>query len=207
MHGRDDATRRFDRLTHKTLSLNLATSLILPVGYRAMWIGLIDSKPSMHGLDVELVGDSPVFFFHFKTSQRVLAEGRAFTLGADHLQRLRRAAGGIRGKAFYVLPSVGTQRELAQQGAARSLWFVDVCDLSATSLDSYEHVRIILRPPFVKTPDDLIEASVLADTHLETVRTRGVSFALPEDELEQSGMGFFAYTGHWVALVLLPDDR
>jgi hypothetical protein len=206
MRGGDDQATRFERVTHKTLSLNLAASLRLPIGYRPLWIGLIDSKPHLHGLDIDLIGRSPVFFFHFKTSQRVSNQGRMFALGADHLRRLKGAAEGIQGRAFYVLPSVGTQRELAQQGPARSLWFLDVCELSEPSPDEYGDQRIILDQPSVITADRAITVRSLSDLRLDAERARGVSFAPPTTTGGgQRGMGWFAFSGHWVALVLMPD--
>jgi|ERR1035441_1418923 hypothetical protein len=102
------------RLSEKTLELTICNQIATHLGRRMVWFGLTQEQEARAGFDACTQLGGRILILQFKASNTFVRGVRRFHLPHRQLVQLRwRARHTLRRGIYFVLPLVGTTRELA----------------------------------------------------------------------------------------------
>lgn len=163
------------RLSEKTLELSITAQLTYRLGIaNAIWFGLTQRQERQLGYDIASSINGRLVILQFKASsvivqpRRFPRPRRRFTLPHAQLVNLQDLAYEFPGSVFYVLPDIGTEKELAQNSdlVAQS-WLLDVAPLPQpfpvpTNVSQTHHAYT--DPPDCEIRSEPVEATLLKYT-------------------------------------------
>lgn len=180
------------RLSEKSIELNFCAEFkaLLGARVRAIWFGLTQAQEARWGIDAGIRMGGRLIVFQFKASNRVLVRSGARRFTADHSQLMRLQSHATRpGRAYYVLPDIGTSGELIQSASLISrTWLVDVRSLHAlmqpttrTRLARRSGNHLVdLQPPVATFHSDPVETPLLAAADLASWLATASPAKLPQ---------------------------